>query len=62
MTKQTQTHPQKPEQTHPSANKKELERQNEEVEQQKQKAKEDEVAGRHKNEGRNDYAGHKTSR
>lgn len=61
MTKHTQDHPQKPDQAHPSADKK-VQRQNEEVEQQKQKAKEDEVAGRHKNDGKNDHAGHKTSR
>ena len=61
MTKQTQDHSQKPGQTHPSVDKK-TERQNEEVSQQKQKTKEDEVAGRHKNDGKNDHAGHKTSR
>jgi hypothetical protein len=30
--------------------------------QQKQKAEQEEVAGRHKNEGRNDHKGHKESR
>jgi hypothetical protein len=54
MTKHTQDHPQKPDQAHPSTDKK--------VQQQKQKAKADEVAGRHKNDGKNDHAGHKTSR
>ncbi|MBC7501462.1 MAG: hypothetical protein H7315_13330 [Herminiimonas sp.] len=34
----------------------------EEIEKQKQKAEENEVAGRHKNDGKNDHAGHKTNR
>lgn len=32
------------------------------VNKQKQKAEQEEVAGRHKNEGRNDHRGHKESR
>ena len=33
-----------------------------ELEKQKQKAAEQEVAGRHKNDGKNDHAGHKVAR
>lgn len=56
MTQKTKDQPQKPGQPHPSA---EAEK---ELNKQKQKAAEDEVAGRHKNDGQNDHAGHKTTR
>lgn len=56
MTKQSNNPKQKPAQVHPSQEtEKELNR-------QKQKAAENEVAGRHKNDGQNDHAGHKTNR
>ncbi len=56
MTKQSKDPKQKPAQVHPSPEaEKELNR-------QKQKAAEHEVAGRHKNDGQNDHAGHKTTR
>lgn len=53
MTQQTKDRHRKPGQTHPS--------QEEEVNKQKQKAAELEVAGRHKNDGKNDHAGHKVA-
>ncbi len=56
MTQKTKDQPQKPGPIHPSPEaEKELNR-------QKQKAAENEVAGRHKNDGQNDHAGHKTTR
>ncbi len=56
MTRKTKDQPQQPGQPHPSP---EAEK---ELNKQKQKAAEQEVAGRHKNDGPNDHAGHKTSR
>ena len=54
MTQQTKDQHQKPGQTHPST----LEGADiEEVNKQKQKAKELEVAGRHKNDGQKDHKG-----
>lgn len=57
MTQQSKDQQQKTGQTHPSQ-----EKAKEEVGKQKQKSAVDEVAGRHRNDGKNDNAGHKTSR
>lgn len=56
MTQQTKDQHQKPGQVHPSQEKEK------ELNKKKQKAAEHEVAGRHKNDGQNDHAGHKTTR
>lgn len=56
MTQKTKVQPQQPGKPHPSPEaEKELNR-------QKQKSAENEVAGRHRNDGQNDHAGHKTAR
>ncbi|MES2534246.1 MAG: hypothetical protein V4632_00095 [Pseudomonadota bacterium] len=47
---------------HPNQGQSHSSQEAEEVNKQKQKAQENEVAGRHKNDGQNDHAGHKTSR
>ena len=57
MTQQTKEQHQKPGQPHSSQE--EVNKQKEEVNKQKQKAAEHEVAGRHKNDGKNDHAGYK---
>ncbi len=54
MTQQSKDQNQKTEQVHPYPPAKEN--------QEKQKAAENEVAGRHENDGKNDNAGHKTAR
>ena len=56
MTQQPKDQNQKPEQIHPS------QKEEKQLNKQKQKAAEHEVAGRHKNDGQNDHAGHKTTR
>jgi hypothetical protein len=56
MSQRTKDQPQQPGQPHPSP---EAEK---ELNKQKQKSAEHEVAGRHKNDGQNDHAGHKTNR
>lgn len=56
MTQQPKDQNQKPGQIHPS------QKEEKELNKQKQKAAEQEVAGRHKNDGQNDHAGHKTTR
>jgi hypothetical protein len=56
MTQKAKDQPRRPGQPHPSP---EAEK---ELNKQKQKSAENEVAGRHKNDGQNDHAGHKTAR
>ncbi|MBC8006754.1 MAG: hypothetical protein H7X76_01765 [Prolixibacteraceae bacterium] len=56
MTQKSKDQHQKPGHVHPSPEKEK------ELNKNKQKSAEDEVAGRHKNDGQNDHAGHKTTR